>query len=38
MNIPLDLQDGFGHTEMGLYVRVIAGGRIAAGDDIRMVE
>lgn len=38
MNIPLDLTNGFGHVEMGVYVRVIAGGAIAVGDDVRIQE
>lgn len=36
LNIPLDLNRGFGHVEMGVYVRVIAGGTVAAGDVVRL--
>ncbi len=35
-NIPLDLQHGFGHVEMGVYVRVVAGGDMAAGDRLEI--
>jgi len=34
MNIPLLLQRGFGHVEMGVYGEVIGGGTVARGDDI----
>ncbi len=32
MNLPLALQRGFGHVDMGIYARVIEGGEIAQGD------
>lgn len=32
LNIPKDLQRGFGHVDMGVYGRVTGGGRVAAGD------
>lgn len=38
LNIPLDLKQGFGHVEMGVYVRIIAGGRVTAGDSVRVCE
>ncbi len=34
LNIPLSLQRGFGHVNMGVYGEVIAGGEIAAGDSL----
>lgn len=35
MNLPLALQRAFGHADMGVYARVIEGGRIATGDALR---
>ena len=32
LNIPKDLQRGFGHVDLGVYGRVTDGGRVAAGD------
>jgi hypothetical protein len=32
LNILLALQQGFGHTQMGVYARVAAGGRVQRGD------
>lgn len=32
LNIPKDLQRGFGHVDLGVYGRVTGGGRVAAGD------
>lgn len=34
MNIPKALQQGFGHTDCGIYARVIGAGTISVGDDI----
>jgi uncharacterized protein YcbX len=34
MNIPLALQRGFGHVDMGIYAEVVAGGEVAEGDRI----
>lgn len=34
LNILLALQRGFGHTDMGVYTRVVAGGRVARGDAV----
>jgi len=34
MNIPLILQRGFTHTDMGVYARVIEDGKIAGGDTV----
>lgn len=34
INIPLALQNGFGHMHMGVYARVIGGGDIRVGDEI----
>lgn len=36
MNVPLTLQRGFGHADMGVYARVVEGGDIALGDAITM--
>ncbi|MDP6691841.1 MAG: MOSC domain-containing protein [Alphaproteobacteria bacterium] len=33
-NIPLQLQQAFGHTDMGIYVEVIRGGSIKPGDAV----
>jgi uncharacterized protein len=34
MNIPRALQQGFGHTDMGVYAEVVAGGTVKVGDTI----
>ncbi len=34
LNLPLGLQDGFGHTDMGVYAEVIVGGAIKLGDEL----
>jgi uncharacterized protein YcbX len=34
MNIPMALQQGFGHTECGVYAQVISAGAVAVGDAI----
>ena len=34
MNIPLTLQRGFGHVDMGIYAKVVEGGMIATGDTL----
>jgi uncharacterized protein YcbX len=34
LNIPLVLQEGFRHTDMGIYAEVLAGGEIAIGDPV----
>jgi uncharacterized protein YcbX len=34
LNLPLALQQGFGHPNMGIYARVLSGGAIAVGDEI----
>jgi uncharacterized protein len=34
MNIPIALQQGFGHTECGVYARVISAGVVAVGDAV----
>jgi uncharacterized protein YcbX len=34
LNLPLALQQGFGHPNMGIYARVLSGGAIAVGDSI----
>ncbi len=34
MNIPVALKRGYGHTDMGVYATIIAGGTVAAGDEI----
>lgn len=36
INIPLALQSGFGHVRMGVYARVVEGGGIGVGDEIRL--
>jgi len=36
LNVPRVLQGGFGHLFCGFYVRVVDGGRIAAGDALRV--
>ena len=35
INVPKALQRGFGHTDCGVYARVIADGRIAVGDSVQ---
>src|SRR5690606_7655286 len=34
LNIPLALKQGFRHSQMGVYARVVAGGRVRRGDVI----
>lgn len=34
LNIPLSLQQGFRHTDTGVYAEVLDGGTIAVGDDV----
>jgi hypothetical protein len=34
LNLPLALQKGFGHPNMGIYARVASAGPIAVGDTI----
>jgi uncharacterized protein YcbX len=34
LNLPLALQQGFGHPNMGIYARVLTAGPIAVGDAI----
>ena len=37
LNIPLALQRGFGHADMGIYARVIEAGEIARGDVLTVI-
>ncbi|MCR9222102.1 MAG: MOSC domain-containing protein [Alphaproteobacteria bacterium] len=37
INLPLTLRRGFGHINCGIYARVTAAGRVAAGDELRVV-
>lgn len=34
MNLPKALMRGYGHAEVGVYAKVVAGGRLAAGDPV----
>lgn len=34
MNIPKSLQQGFGHTDMGVYAKVVVGGEVARADTL----
>ncbi len=36
LNIPRTLRAGFGHLDMGIYLRVMEGGRISAGDGVSL--
>ena len=38
LNIPLALQRGFGHVDVGVYARVLAGGDIAVGDAVATAQ
>lgn len=38
LNLPKDLQRGFGHTDMGVYAAVAKGGGIATGDNLILSE
>jgi uncharacterized protein YcbX len=38
LNIPKDLQRGFGHVNMGIYGRVTAAGRVATGDPLNVPD
>lgn len=37
MNLPRALQQAFGHADMGVYARVVNGGRVAAGDKVSLI-
>ncbi|MBM3548733.1 MAG: MOSC domain-containing protein [Alphaproteobacteria bacterium] len=37
MNLPLALQRAFDHADMGVYARVVGGGRIAVGDALELI-
>lgn len=34
LNIPVALQKGYGHKDLGIYARVVKGGRIAVGEKV----
>ncbi|NQW09796.1 MAG: MOSC domain-containing protein [Alphaproteobacteria bacterium] len=36
--IPRDLRHGFGHEQCGVYAQVVAGGRVAVGDAVEIVD
>ena len=36
VNVPLTLQRGFGHFNMGIYAEVLNDGKIAAGDSLNL--
>ena len=36
MNVPLTLRKGFGHTNMGVYARVVEGGSLALGSPVEV--
>lgn len=38
MNIPKALMRGYGHADLGVYARVLAGGTITAGDTIQLTD
>ncbi len=38
LNLPKDLQRGFGHTDMGIYAAVTIAGEIAISDSLTLVE
>lgn len=35
LNLPLALQNGFSHVDMGVYARVVAGGTLSKGDTVQ---
>ncbi|MEX0695543.1 MAG: MOSC domain-containing protein [Rhodospirillales bacterium] len=37
MNIPKDLQRGYGHIDCGVYARVVSGGTIKVGDTVQVL-
>jgi len=37
LNLPLALQRGFGHCQMGVYIRVLEAGQVAAGDPLDVI-
>ena len=37
LNLPLALQRGFGHCQMGVYLRVLEAGQIAPGDPLDVI-
>ncbi len=38
LNIPKDLQRGFGHIDLGVYAAVTVGGEVATGDSLNLAE
>lgn len=38
LNLPLTLQEGFRHSDLGVYAEVIAGGTISVGDAISLLD
>jgi len=36
LNIPKALMRGYGHADLGIYARVVTGGPIATGDEVRL--
>ena len=38
LNVVKGLMQGYGHTDCGVYAKVVAGGRIAPGDEIRPLD
>lgn len=38
LDVPMSLRDHFGHGDLGIYVEVLRGGTIRAGDEIRPVQ
>ena len=38
LNIPRGLQKGFGHVDMGVYARVVAGGEVARADSVSLAS
>lgn len=38
VNVLQSLMDGFGHTQMGVYAEVVAGGRVAVGDPVAVAK
>ncbi len=38
LNIPKALQQGFGHTHMGIYLQVVSGGQIAIGNELEPAD
>ncbi len=38
LNVPRTLRAGFGHLDLGIYLRVVEGGKVATGDRLELLD